>query len=112
MLAAITAASPDSGVWTADGSVEQLVRAGITEMQATGVTPSVVVLNPDDAGSVDTRTMADAVNRWPYGLGSTFGSSAPGALVSPSGRDAPSRPCRPSAGGPRDQGSVCGISAW
>ena len=68
VIGAITDATPPSGVTTTDGTVEQLVRAGITEMQAVGVNPSVVVLNPSDAGDVDTRTFTDAVNRWPYGL--------------------------------------------
>ena len=68
VLAAISDASPPSGVTTSDGTVEQLVRAGIVEMQAVGVTPSVVVLAPADAATVDTRVFTDTVNRWPYNL--------------------------------------------
>jgi hypothetical protein len=66
VVAAIAAASPDAG--GSGSSVEELVRSGITAMQAKGVSPNVVVLNPEDAETVDLHTAVDSIVRFPFGL--------------------------------------------
>jgi hypothetical protein len=68
VVAQIDAATPPSGVTGSDGSVEGLVRDAITEMQAVGVNPTVVALNPTDAATVDMHTAVDSITRWPFGL--------------------------------------------
>ncbi len=66
VVAAIEAATPDHG--GSGGSVEELVRSGITAMQLKGVTPDVVIINPTDAETVDLHTAVDSIIRFPFGL--------------------------------------------